>query len=194
MDFVPLFLRRHDILYDFWLGEAWRAVPDDVMRRRPHPRLNSIAWNLWHLARGQDAGLNRFVADRAQVLDDGGWMQRMNVPWRHHGGGMSLVEVEDLSQRIDLPALWGYSDAVRARTREIVSRFEASSLDAPLDAARLRGILVDEGLAHSHAEEMLQAYARWTHGDCVLILGLTHPYQHLGQMNVLASLQGVDFG
>ena len=194
MDLVPLFLRRHDVLYDFWLGDAWRTVPDDVMRRRPHSRLNSIAWNLWHLARGQDAGLNRFVADRPQVLDDGGWMARMNVPWRHHGGGMSLAEVDDLSRRVDLPALWGYSDAVRARTREIVSGLDPDGLDTALDAERLRVILIDEGLAHSHATELLESYARWTHGDCVLNLGLTHPFQHLGVMNVLASLQGVDFG
>jgi hypothetical protein len=194
MDLVPLFLRRHDVLYDFWLGEAWRTVPDDVMRRRPHPHLNSIAWNLWHLTRGQDAGLNRFVADRAQVLDDGGWMERMNVPWRHHGGGMTLAEVDDLSRRIDLPALWGYSDAVRVSTREIVSGFDPGFLDAALDAERLRVILVDEGLAHSHATELLETYARWTRGDCVLNLGLTHPFQHLGQMNVLATLLGVEFG
>ncbi len=79
-------------------------------------------------------------------------MQRMNVPWRHNGTGMTFPEVDDLSQRIDLQALRDYSNAVQARTREIVSQLNPNSLDAVMEADCLRLILVDEGLAHSQAE------------------------------------------
>jgi len=41
------------------------------MRQRPHLRVNSIAWVMGHLTRVEDAGLNRFVAERPQVLDEG---------------------------------------------------------------------------------------------------------------------------
>ena len=70
MDVIPIFLQRYDALYSSYLGEIWKTVPADLMRERPHPQVNSIAWNLWHLTRVEDAGLNRFVVDRAQVLDD----------------------------------------------------------------------------------------------------------------------------
>jgi len=93
MDVTQLFRQRYDVLYEFWLGGIWKGVPEDLMRLRPHPRVNSIAWNLWHLTRVEDAGLNRFVVDRSQVLDDGQWRQRLNVPWRHHGSGMTFAEV-----------------------------------------------------------------------------------------------------
>jgi hypothetical protein len=93
MDVTQLFRQRYDVLYEFWLGGIWKDVPEDLMRQRPHPRVNSIAWNLWRLTRVEDAGLNRFVVDRSQVLDDGQWRQRMNVPWRHHGSGMTFAEV-----------------------------------------------------------------------------------------------------
>ena len=68
MDTTQLFLQRYDVLYEFWLGGIWEMVPDDKTRQRPHPQVNSIAWNLWHVIRVEDAGLNRFVADHPQVL------------------------------------------------------------------------------------------------------------------------------
>lgn len=193
MDLSQLFFQRYDILYEFWLGGVWQAVPADLMRQRPHPRVNSIAWNLWHLTRVEDAGLNRFVVDRAQVLDDGQWMQRMNVPWRHHGSGMTFAEVDELNQRIDLAALHDYAQAVQMRTREIVTQISQVDLDAIMEANHLRKILVDEGLAHAQADELLANYLGWTKGKCLMNFGLTHPYQHVGEIGVIASLLGVEF-
>lgn len=193
MELHQLFLQRHDVLYDFWLGEVWTVVPAALLRQRPHPRVNSIAWNLWHLARVEDAGLNRFVADRTQVLDDGEWMARLKLPWRHGGGNMTFAEVDELNQRIDLPALHDYSLAVQARTREIVTQIDTLDLDATLQADRLRMILVDEGFAHSNPEGFLQNYLGWSKGRCLMNFGLTHGYQHAGEIGVIASLLGVEF-
>jgi hypothetical protein len=192
MDMFQLFHQRREVLYDFYLDDIWQRVPADLMRQRPHPRVNSIAWNLWHLTRAEDAGFNRFIADRPQVLDDGQWMARMNAPWRHHGSGMTFAEVDELSQQIDLAALQAYSVAVQARTRAIVAHLDVNGLEATLDADRLRRILVDEGLAHSHADALLQNYLGWTKGRCLMTYGLTHPFQHLGEIEVIASLLGVD--
>ncbi|HSF80821.1 MAG TPA: DinB family protein [Anaerolineales bacterium] len=193
MDFSQLFLQRYDVLYDFWLAGVWEQVPHDLMRQRPHPRLNSIAWNLWHLTRVEDAGLNRFVVDRVQVLDEGSWMERMNVPWRHHGSEMTLAEVDQLNERIDLSALQDYSQDVQARTREIISILNPHDLDAQMGEKRLRKIVIDEGLAHVQAEGFIQNYLGWSKGKCLMNFGLTHQYQHLGEIGVIASLVGVEF-
>lgn len=193
MNLAQLFLQRYDPLCAFWLEDFWTQVPADLLRRRPHPRVNSLAWNLWHLARVEDAGLNAFVAERAQVLDDGDWPRRLNVPWRHHGSAMSFAEVDELSQRIDLPALRDYAGAVQARTRAVVGALTLDQLDAVLDADRLRVILLDEGLAHPHAAGLFETYHGWNKGQCLFNFGLTHPYQHVGEMGVIASLLGVEF-
>ena len=205
MDIAQLFLQRYDPLYHFWLNDLWTIVPADLMRVRPHPRLNSIAWNLWHLTRAEDAGLNRFVADLPQVLDAGSvgdaavldtagdWAQRINVPWRHHGSGMTFAEVDELDQRIDLAALHGYSEAVQARTRAIVAELDRFDLDATLDEPHLRRVLFEEGLAHPNSTGLLQNYLGWTKGKCLFNLGLTHPYQHVGEIGVIATLLGIEF-
>lgn len=193
MHLPKLFLQRYNVLYDFWIGGLWDAVPDELMRRRPHGNVNSIAWNLWHLTRVEDSGLNRLVEDRAQVLDSGPWMQRMNVPWRHNGGGMTFAEVDDLSGRIDIAALRDYSGAVQERTREIVARIRMGDMDEMMDPERLRTIFFDEQLAHSHPDHFVATISRWTKGMCLMNYGLTHPYQHVGEIGVIAGLLGVEF-
>jgi len=193
MDISELFLQRYDPLYNFYLAGIWEQVPHDLMRQRPHPRVNSIAWILWHMTRVEDAGLNRFVVDKSQVLDEGSWMPRMDIHWRHHGSEMSLAVVDELSQRIDLSALQAYSNAVQARTREIVTELHMRDLDIVMDEARLHKIMIDEGLAHSHAEGFIKNYLGWTRGKCLFSFGLTHAYQHVGEIEVIASLVGVQF-
>ena len=158
MEISQLFLERHAVLYDFWLADVWKTVSEDLMRQRPHPSVNSIAWILWYLTRVEDAGLNRFVADRPQILDEGVWMQRMNVPWRHNGGGMTFDEVDVLSQRIELQALRDYSRAVQVRTHEIVNQITQVDLDATLQPERARAIVIDEGLANSKVTDLVEWY------------------------------------
>lgn len=191
MDTTQLFLERYDVLCDFWLEGIWTTVPDDLKRQRPHPQVNSVAWNLWHVIRVEDAGLNRFVVDRPQVLDEDTWLHKLNVPWRHHGSGMTFAEVDELSQRVQLEALHDYGRAVQARTREIAAHLAHVDLDAPLLPDRLRAIVIAEGLAHSNPVGLVEVYTGWTKGRCLMNFGLTHPYQHVGEMGVIASLLGI---
>lgn len=194
MNFSKLFTQRYDALTNFYLAGIWEMVPHNLMRERPHPRVNSIAWILWHMTRAEDAGLSRFAADLPQELDEGDWMTRLNLPWRHNGSGMSMPEVDELSQRIDVEALQAYNAAVQVRTRAVVSQLTPAKLDETLGKDRLQTILVTEGLAHSEPEALLQNYLGWTVGKAVMTFGLTHPFQHLGEIEVIATLQGVDFG
>lgn len=193
MDLLPYFLQRREVLYNIYLAEIWELVPTELLRQRPHPRANSIAWNIWHLARVEDGGINRLVADRPQVFDEADWLARLNIPWRHTGGGMSLAEVDVLSQQIDLAALQDYTHAVQQRTTELIRQQLWQDLESPLQAEQLRSLLVDEGWAHSNAEGLIQNYIRWSKGRCLMTFGLTHPFQHLGEIEVLAGLLGVDF-
>jgi hypothetical protein len=193
MSLAKLFLQRHDSFHTFWLAGVWEQATDQQMRARPHPRLTSIAWNIWHLTRAEDAAFSRILTDRRQVLDDGRWAERMNLPWRHMGGGMTYEEVDQLDAAIDIAGLHGYSDAVGAREREVVAALDPESLGAPLDPDRLRAVISGEGLALRNGEELLAGYSRWTRGDCLMTLGLTHPFQHLGTIGALSRLLGIEY-
>lgn len=193
MDLSELFFQRYDPLYQFWLAGLWKNVPEEMMRQRPHPKVNPISWNLWHLTRVEDAGLNRFVVDRPQVFDENEWAKRLNIPWRHSGNGMTSAEVDELNQRIDLSALHDYSNAVQQRTRDIVADLSQESLGDTMQPERLRLILFDEGLAHPQAAGLLDNYSGWTKGKCLMNFCLTHPYQHVGTMEIVVRLLGIEW-
>jgi hypothetical protein len=106
---------------------------------------------------------------------------------------MNFAEVDDLSQRIDLAALYEYGRAVQVRTRDIITHIDGVDLDAKLQPERVRAIVIDEGLAHPEARDLVDIYTGWTKGKCLMNFGLTHPYQHVGEMGVIASLLGVVF-
>ncbi len=192
MGLSELFLQRHSIIYDYWLNTFWEKVPDDQFRLRPHSNVNSIAWNIWHITRVEDVGLNRFVTDRTQILDEGSWMDKMNLPWRHHGSGMSFADVDHLDQVIDLKALRAYSNAVRLCTQDILSQIDNIDLDACLQLVHVQKIVIEEGLAHSNANKLAENYAGWSKGRCLMTFGLTHSFEHIGEMSVIVSLLGLD--
>ena len=117
----------------------------------------------------------------------------LNAPWRSHGSEMSLEEVDELSRRIDLAALQGYCEAVQACTREIVAGLPAIDLNERLEESQLRRLMVDDGVAHTDAEGFIANYRGWPKGKCLFTFGLTHPFQHLGEIETLATLLGVRF-
>ena len=193
MELARLFFQRYDPLVDFYISGIWEMVPPELLIQRPHPRVNSIAWILWHISRVEDAAVNRFIANRPQVLDDGSWMERMNIPYRHNGSEMTFDEVDELSRHADIEGLRQYNLAVQARTREVVSTLTLADMDFTLDEARLRAILVDEGLILRNVDGFVQNYLGRNSGKVLFNHALTHPYQHLGEIETIATLLGVVF-
>src|SRR6058998_1612102 len=116
------------------------GLSEDQVRRRPDPRVNTIAWLLWHAARIEDVGVNGFVADRPQVLDDEEWLGRMKLVRRDVGTGMDDSEVDELSLTIDLNALRGYWDAVTRRTLAVVETLRGQDLEALVPMERVRRV------------------------------------------------------
>lgn len=186
-----MLLQRHETLHDFYLDFYEEKIPADLLRVRPHPRTNSVAWNLWHIARAEDVGVNRFVANEPQVLNTD-WMQRMNLPLRHHGYAMTLAEVDELNRAVNLEGLHGYRRAVAARTRKVVANLESVDLERAMDAQRLRLILDDEGVAHPAAQGLFENYLGRTAGRNLMTYGATHGFQHVGEIDTIVSLLGLE--
>jgi hypothetical protein len=158
--------------------------------RSQTPGLNSIAWNLWHISRAEDVGINRLVADRGQVLDDEGWLARLGIDIRHQGTGQTAEEATATTTCLNLEALRAYTTAVEHRTLAVVESLEPDLLDDTLDPGRTHQVLFDEGFAHSNGAWLEKAYMGWHLGKCLIHFSLTHSYQHVGEIGVLASLQG----
>jgi hypothetical protein len=142
------------------------------------------------MARVEDVGVNRFVVDGSQVLDDG-WLPKLGVDRRDVGTGMSDAEVDDLSARIDLDALRGYWDAVTRRTPEVARTVRASDLEAVVPRARVERVAGAEGAVAPGAEWLTEFWAAGRTRAWVLAqTPLLHVYGHYFEARVVAGLWG----
>jgi len=190
MDAIDFFLVRYEQVHRVLTDPAIGRLTESQMRGRPQPGVNSVAWLLWHMARVEDVGVNRFVADRAQVLDDG-WLGRLGVARRDVGTGMSDAEVDDLSARIDLEALRGYWDAVTRRTPDIVQSLRGSDLETIVPADRVNHVAQAEGAVAAGAEWLTEFWAsKRTRAWVLAQTPLLHVYGHYFEARVTAGLWG----
>jgi len=190
MDAIGLFLTRYGDLHRGLVDGLLSSLPEDQLRGRPHPGVNTIVWLLWHSARIEDLSLNRFLADRPQVLDDG-WLERLGVARRDVGTGMSDAEVDEFSARVGLQALRGYWDAVSARTLALVETFRGSNLEATVPAERVRSVVLAEDAVAPGAEWLTGFWAGGRTRAWVLAqTALLHPYGHYYEARVAAGLFG----
>jgi hypothetical protein len=189
MHAVDFFLTRYSEVHSGLVDGLFGSLSEAQLRARPHPGVNTIAWLLWHSARIEDVALNRFLTDRPQVLDE--WIERLAVPRRDVGTGMTDAQVGDLSARIDLQALRGYLGAVTGRTLAVVETLRGSDLEAPLPGDRVRSVVLAEGVVAPGAEWLTDFWASarsraWTLAQTALL----HPYGHYYEARVAAGLLG----
>ena len=190
MDATEFFLVRYEQVHRVLSDPAIKQLTEAQVRGRPHPGVNTVAWLLWHMARVEDVGVNRFVADRPQVLEDG-WLGKLALGRRDVGTGMSDAEVDDLSARVDLDALRGYWDAVARRTPEVVASLRGSDLNAVVPKERVERVASDEGAVARGAEWLTEFWAGGRTRAWVLAqTPLLHVYGHYFEARAVAGLWG----
>ncbi len=191
MDAVSFFLLRYTELHRGFVHDLPVRLSESQLRAQPQPGVNTVAWLLWHAARVEDVGINRFITDGRQVMDDG-WLDRLAVARRDVGTGMSDAEVNDLSAKIDLAALRGYWDAVSARTLAVVETLRGAALDDPVPSDRVRRTVAEEGVVAAGAEWLTEFWgAGRSRGWFLAQLPSLHVYGHYFEAQVVAGLLGV---
>jgi uncharacterized damage-inducible protein DinB len=114
---------------------AERAVDgltEDQLAERPAPDANSVAWLVWHLARGQDAQVAD-VAGTEQVWRSQGYAERFGLPFATDatGYGHSSAEVAQVRAGADL--LLDYLRAVHEQTVAFLDTLNEEDLDRVVD-------------------------------------------------------------
>ena len=159
MDVREFFLYLHHS--NHFTGTAARTL-DAAMA--PHyrtvlPGHNSVAWCLWHIARGEDWAIQTILQGGEQLLTGDGWDRRMGIAYPGFGGGMGREEMIALSEQIDLEALRGYYTAAAEATQAYMRGFDFATIDVPFDV-QSRLALVPE--AEGPSPFLHEAFRRWT--------------------------------
>jgi hypothetical protein len=200
MDARDMFLQQHGVVHSAAVGgnkvsaaeRTLTGLSDEQMRVRPREDLNSIAWLVWHIARAEDIMVNRVLAGRSQVFDDG-WLKRLGITRRDFGIGMSSAEVSDLTRQIDLGALREYRDAVGLRTCDIVGGFKPQDWEGQVSAPAMEQAAA-EGAFGGRTEPMVKAFTGRPRAMVLSGIALFHPAGHLGEAVTVRGAGGFGTG
>ena len=81
--------------------DLWEGLNDDIFRVIQENGKPTIAWNLWHVTRIEDITSNVLIADDSQVLNNG-WLKKLNSEILDTGNAMTVKEIEDFSNRVNM--------------------------------------------------------------------------------------------
>jgi hypothetical protein len=106
--------------------DAVSGLTIDDLAWRPDPEANTIAWLVWHTARGQDVQIADLAASE-QVWTADGWVDAFGLPFApgEMGYGQSAAEAGEV--RVDADLLIGYLEAVTLRTRGYLDDLDPAS-------------------------------------------------------------------
>lgn len=113
--------------------QATKGLDLDQLAYRPVPEANSIAWLIWHIARGQDAeGAPLLGTDQLWVTGD--WAGRFGLEPDPTNSGFGHTPDDVASVRPESPeVLLEYLDAVHGQTRKLLEGLTPADLDRIID-------------------------------------------------------------
>jgi hypothetical protein len=186
---MDIFLNQHAIVHTaavsdgrgewFLADQIVSGLSEEQLRTCPRPGMNSIAWLLWHTARTEDVTMNLLVAEGAQVLNDE-WLARLGLSRRDIGTAMTDEEVSDISQKVDIQALFAYREAVGRRTREIAHTIIPEELDIIIDEDRIK-ILTEAGALAPEAYRVARFWQGKTKRFLFNMPASGHQFMHLSE-------------
>jgi hypothetical protein len=186
---IALFMQQHSVLHSAKVSPVDWSYEDDLLDdlseekwRRILPNgEHSIVWNIWHLARIEDATMNLLVAGKPQLFTEENWQQRLNAPLVNSGNDIPMSDIVQLSDMVDVAALREYKTAVGKRTQDIVSTLNFADFKQKADPDRLQQIM-DEGVLVPAAIGILEYWSRRTIAGLLLMPPTRHNMVHLNEV------------
>jgi uncharacterized damage-inducible protein DinB len=98
---------------------------------RPKPTANNIAFNLWHISRGEESIANAIDSSVNQIWVSEGWREKFGHT-EQTDNDRDINTILNLPMP-ELPILTGYLQSVFNKTISIVDNFTNESLESSLD-------------------------------------------------------------
>ena len=194
METAQFFVDQHEfvegIVRDFVLG----GLSDEQLRACPREGQNSLAWLLWHAARWEDVVVNAWIAGRPQVIDEGGWPERLRLSRRDIGTAMTAAECTDFNAAVDVAAVRDYWQAVGERSRAVVRSLDSVKWGEVIDETRLRRATADGAVGNARAAWLDQFFAQRTTAWLLAFLNVHNAEHIIGEALSVRGQAGVPLG
>lgn len=103
MDIIDFFRHEQKRLHQ-WMREAVKDLTTEEWNTLPTGTGNSIAFLFWHAVRTEDNILRFILQGRSPIWNEGGWAERLHLPARTQGTGMSTDDAHTF--RLNDPELF----------------------------------------------------------------------------------------
>jgi hypothetical protein len=155
------------------LHRLFDRVTEDLSDEQLHftaaPRVQPIAFSLWHYVRTEDNIVRFVIQHRPTVWMEEGWDAKLGLDSRAQGTGMS--DEEACAFRIpSLPDFRAYMSRVWLATDEYLKSLDPNSLEQPVTIKPVGEMPLYQALGG---------------------MMLTHGYRHLGEIEYARGLQGL---
>ena len=164
------FIRQQMMLMHRLYDHVVEDLDDEQLHHQAGPRVQPIAFSLWHYVRTEDNIIRFVLQRRPTVWIEGGWPERLGLDPRAQGTGMTDEEASSL-RITSLPDFRRYMGDVWAATDDYLTAVAPDRLD-------------EERVTIKPVGEMSLADALG--GMC-----LTHGYRHLGEIEYARGLLGL---
>ncbi len=125
--------------------ELWDELEEKTFRCMPTSKDVTIAWDLWHLTRIEDITMNILLANQAQVLNSGNWLEKLDVGVVDTGNAMTDQEIIDFSSKISMQELRNYRIAVGRKSRELIFELKPEDIKRRMNNPMCLQRILDEG-------------------------------------------------
>jgi hypothetical protein len=189
---IDLFLNQHSLLHSSNMSnsaivtledELVKDIKEESLRKYPvvaPDTKNSIVWHIWHITRIEDMTMNVLVNNGLQVFYSSDWQKQLKVDYPHSGNEMTEEEIADLSNNIDIPALFEYRLEVGRKTREVVSNLLSGEFKQKVEAERILK-LDEQNAVKKEASWLLEYWGNKSIAGLILMPATRHIYLHINK-------------
>lgn len=184
---VALCLQLHSQLHDSQLSLIANSYQDMLIndlsemcfRHMPLDSFSSIAWNLWHITRIEDAVCNILIADESQIFSKT-LKERMGASLMDTGNAMDLKEAVVFSKAIKMNELLYYRYKVGEKSQKIIKGLSRLDFKNKPHKRQLDRLL-KENVIINHKESiwLLDFWSRKTIAGLLLMPITRHQIVHL---------------
>ncbi len=184
---VALCLQMHSQLHDSQLTLTANSYQDILVndlsemcfRHMPFNSFSSIAWNIWHITRIEDAVCNILVADESQIFCKA-LKKRMGASLMDTGNAMDIKEAIVFSKAIKMNELLNYRFKVGEKSQKIIkglSRldFKKKPHKRQLDRLLKENVIIN----HKESNWLLDFWSKKTIAGLLLMPITRHQIVHL---------------
>ena len=184
---VALCLQMHSKLHDSQLTLIANSYQDMLVndlsemcfRHMPSASFSSIAWNLWHITRIEDAVCNILISDESQVFNMM-LKKRIGASIMDTGNAMNLRETETFNKKIRMNELLDYRFIVGKKSQKIIKRLTRSDFKKKPHKRQLDRLLKENVLInHKESVWLLDFWSKKTIAGLLLMPITRHQIVHL---------------